>query len=65
MESNNSKYFCTDLEKEFREICKQEEYKDMNSINNKEDNQNIILLLIVQQKAVDTELLRLFPLLML
>ena len=44
MESNNSKYFCTDLEKEFREICKQEEYKDINSLNNKEDNQNIILL---------------------
>lgn len=44
MESNNSKYFCTDLEKEFREICNQEEYKDMNIINNKEDSKNIILL---------------------
>ena len=53
MESNNSKYFCTDLEKEFREICKQEEYKDMNSINNKEDNQNIILLEPEEKKPDD------------
>ena len=53
MESNNSKYFCTDLEKEFREICKQEEYKDMNNINNKEDNQNIILLEPEEKKPDD------------
>jgi len=44
MESNNSKYFCTDLEKEFREICKQEEYKDINDFNNREDNNNVISL---------------------
>ena len=53
MESNNSKYFCTDLEKEFREICKQEEYKDINSLNNKEDNQNIILLEPEEKKPDD------------
>ena len=53
MESNNSKYFCTDLEKEFREICKQEEYKDINSLNNKEENQNIILLEPEEKKPDD------------
>ncbi len=52
MESNNSKYFCTDLEKEFREICKQEEYKDLNNINNKEGNQNIILLEPEEQNSI-------------